>query len=61
MLSRFCCLVVMLGVVGVTAALDAQTFQRTLGGAFDDRPNCVEKTTDGGSIICGDQSVLVFV
>lgn len=38
----------------------AQTFQRTIGGVYDDRPHCIETTVDGGSIICGDQSIVTY-
>lgn len=38
----------------------AQTFQRTIGGVYDDRPHCIETTIDGGSIICGDQSIATY-
>ncbi|MEM7260526.1 MAG: hypothetical protein AAF488_00950 [Planctomycetota bacterium] len=50
-----------LALISLASALDAQTFQRTIGGLFDDRPNCVETTIDGGSIIAGDRSIVEYV
>jgi hypothetical protein len=40
--------------------LDAQLFQRTLGGILDDQPQCIESTTDFGYIIAGTQSELIL-
>ena len=47
-----------LGALAATFGLEGQTFQRTLGGIYDDRPYCVEHTNDNGYIICGDQSIV---
>lgn len=50
-----------LALISLVSVLDAQTFQRTIGGVYDDRPHCVETTTDGGSIIAGDRSIVEYV
>ncbi|MCA8960265.1 MAG: hypothetical protein KDC38_07115 [Planctomycetes bacterium] len=60
MISRISLSITLLGALATTAGLEAQLFQRQLGGNLDDRPNCVERTIDGGSIICGDQSLVVY-
>jgi len=49
--------VMLLVASGVT---QGQTFHHLTGGAFDDRPSCIEKTTDNGYIISGDQSITVY-
>lgn len=40
--------------------VQCQTFHHLTGGAFDDRPSCIEKTTDNGYIISGEQSITVY-
>ena len=36
----------------------AQPFERILSDVLDERPNCIEHTNDGGSIIAGTQKDL---
>ena len=50
-----------LTLCGASATLQAQTFQRVIGGGFDDRPSCVETTTDNGYIISGDLRVAIYI
>lgn len=38
--------------------VSAQTFERILSDTLDERPNCIEHTSDGGYIIAGTQKDL---
>ncbi len=52
-------LLVLLGLA-LTTSLSAQTFQRMVGGVFEDEPTCIEHTVDDGYIISGTQSEIVY-
>ena len=42
------------------AVLGAQPFERIISDTLDERPNCIEHTTDDGYIIAGTQKDIPF-